>query len=152
EWGGAGSRNLDAVEFRPHRARRCRRPGIRQRQSGADGNTGGTTFERGEAAMTRALHILLLAGAAFAQAAPAEPPLSIRPSFRLGDAGVLCTAQVRPTDPRLSGIFDRSYLLTCRDAAAPIGSVLAVRRAVDLAREPSTLLIGALACKAEEAA
>ena len=42
--------------------------------------------------MTRALHILLLAGAAFAQAAPAEPPLSIRSSFRLGDAGVLCTA------------------------------------------------------------
>jgi CHAT domain-containing protein len=102
--------------------------------------------------MTRALHILLLASAAVAQPALAETPLSIKPSFRLGDAGVLCTAQIRPTDARLAGMFDRSYLLTCRDAAGPIGSVLAVRRQVDIAREPSTLSVGALACQAEEAA
>jgi CHAT domain-containing protein len=103
--------------------------------------------------MTRALQLLLLASAAMAPAnAAAETPLSIKPSFRLGDAGVLCTAQVRPTDARLSGIFDRSYLLTCRDAAGPIGSVLAVRRTVDLAREPSALPMGQLSCKAEESA
>lgn len=101
--------------------------------------------------MTRALHIWLLAGAVMTPSvANAESPLSIRSSFRLGDAGVLCTAQVRPTDPRLTGIFDRGYQLTCRDAAAPVGSVLAVRRPVDLAREPSALAVGALACKAEE--
>ena len=47
-------------------------------------------------------------------------PLSTRDSFRLGDAGVLCTAQAKPTDERLRGMFDRGYLLTCRDAAAPV--------------------------------
>jgi CHAT domain-containing protein len=102
--------------------------------------------------MTRALQLLLLAGVAAVPALAAEPPLSIRSSFRLGDAGVLCTAQIRPSDPRLAGMFDRAYQLTCRDAAGPIGSVLAVRRAIDPASERSALPVGGLACKAEEAA
>jgi hypothetical protein len=96
--------------------------------------------------MTRSLHFLLLASAN-----ASELPLSIKPSFRIGDAGVLCTAQVRPTDQRLSGLFDRSYLLTCRDAAAPIGSVIAVRRQLDLVSEPSALSTGTLSCKPAEA-
>jgi len=96
--------------------------------------------------MTR-FAILFLTGAVMVPGmAGAEPPLSIKPSFRIGDSGVLCTAQVRPTDQRLTGLFDRSYLLTCRDAAAPIGSVLAVRRQVDLVNEPSALSMGALSC------
>ncbi|HEY0629276.1 MAG TPA: CHAT domain-containing protein, partial [Sphingomicrobium sp.] len=101
--------------------------------------------------MTR-LRMMMLAGAAMAPglAQAAEQPLSIRSSFRLGDAGVLCTAQVRPTDPRLSGMFDRAYQLTCRDAAAPVGSVLALRQAVDLASVPSALPVGPMACKTEE--
>ena len=98
--------------------------------------------------MTRALASrVLLAGVALAARAWPHAGNACRcrsePSFRLGDAGVLCTAQVKPTDPRLTGIFDRAYLLTCRDAAAPVGSVIAVRRAVDLAREPSALPAGA---------
>lgn len=97
--------------------------------------------------MIRSLQLLLLASAALAPAAASEPPLSIKPSFRIGDAGVLCTAQVRPTDQRLSGIFDRAYLLTCRDAAAPIGSVVAVRRSVDVGSEPSAISTGALLCQ-----
>ena len=102
--------------------------------------------------MVRALHLMLLTGAALipAMAQAADTPLSVRPSFRLGDAGVLCTAQVRPTDPRLTGMFDRSYQLTCRDAAAPVGSVMALRRAVDLANEPSALPMGTVACRPEE--
>ena len=36
---------------------------------------------------------LLAAGAASAKG---DPPLSIMNGFRLGDAGVLCTAQIRP--------------------------------------------------------
>jgi CHAT domain-containing protein len=102
--------------------------------------------------MTRALHKMLLAGVALAPGlAHADTgPLSIRSSFRLGDAGVLCTAQIKPTDPRLKGIFDRAYQLTCRDAAAPVGSVIAVRQAVDLAGEPSALPVGTLNCRAEE--
>src|SRR5688572_28270386 len=102
--------------------------------------------------MTRSLQLLLLTSAAIAQAGAAETPLSIDPSFRLGDAGVLCTAQVRPTDPRLIGIFDRAYLLTCRDAAGPVGSAIAVRRPLDLAREPGALSAGVVACNAEEVA
>ncbi|MCL6698695.1 CHAT domain-containing protein [Sphingomonas sp. NSE70-1] len=102
--------------------------------------------------MTRSLRILMLASAAIAQAGAAETPLSIKPSFRLGDAGVLCTAQVRPTDTRLTGIFDRAYLLTCRDAAGPIGSAIAVRRALDTAREPSAVSAVTTTCGVEESA
>ncbi|HEX2624507.1 MAG TPA: CHAT domain-containing protein, partial [Sphingomicrobium sp.] len=80
-------------------------------------------------------------------APPSNQPISTRTSFRLGDAGVLCTAQNKPTDARLKGMFDRGYLLTCRDAASPVGSLIAVRRAVDLASEPSALPVGRLDCK-----
>lgn len=101
--------------------------------------------------MTRAFRMALLASALLAPSlAQAATPLSIRASFRIGDAGVLCSAQVRPTDPRLSDIFDRAYQLTCRDAAAAIGSVIAVRQPVDLASAPSALQIGPLNCRAEE--
>ena len=82
-------------------------------------------------------------------AGPAHVPLSTRNSFRLGDAGVLCTAQVKPTDARLANIFDRAYLLTCRDAASAVGSVIAVRRSVELAGEKSALPAGALTCGGE---
>src|SRR5688500_12055520 len=102
--------------------------------------------------MTRSLSLILLTSVAIAQAAAGETPLSIKPSFRLGDAGVLCTAQIRPTDTRLTGIFDRAYLLTCRDAAGPVGSVIAVRRPLDLAREPGALSAGVVACNVEESA
>jgi CHAT domain-containing protein len=91
---------------------------------------------------------LLAAGAATAK----EPPLSIANGFRLGDAGVLCTAQVRPADQRLTGVFDRAYLLTCRDAASAVGSLLAVRRAVDIAAEESVIKSAPLACAAPASA
>ena len=78
-------------------------------------------------------------------------PISARNSFRLGDAGVLCTAQVKPTDERLKGMFDRAYLVTCRDATSPVGSVLAVRRSVDLAGEPGILPVLKMDCKPQPA-
>ena len=92
---------------------------------------------------------LLVAGAA---AAKREPPLSTLNGFRLGDAGVLCTAQVRPADRRLTGVFDRAYVLTCRDAASAVGSLIAVRRAVDIAGEQSIIENGALTCSAPTSA
>jgi CHAT domain-containing protein len=92
---------------------------------------------------------LLLAGTA---AAKKDPPLSIMNGFRLGDAGVLCTAQVQPADRRLTGVFDRAYVLTCRDAASAVGSLIAVRRAVDIADEASTIKSGALTCSAPASA
>ena len=102
-------------------------------------------------------HRLSLAGIAAALLSSAAPvaagtagvvnvPLSTRSSFRIGDAGVLCTAQSKSTDARLGGLFDRAYLLTCRDAATSVGSVIALRRAVDLANEKSTLKTGSLSC------
>jgi len=102
--------------------------------------------------MTRSLQILLLASAAMAPANATEAPLSIKTSFRLGDAGVLCTAQIKPIDPRLTGLFDRAYELTCRDAAGPVGSVLAKRRPIDLVEEPSALPTGLLRCAAQQSA
>jgi CHAT domain-containing protein len=103
--------------------------------------------------MTRLLPALLAGAALLPSAAAAQgSPLSVRNAFRLGDAGVLCTAQAKPTDARLSGMFDRAYQLTCRDAAGPVGSLIAVRRAVDLLGEKSVLPAGPLACQAEETA
>ncbi|RIX32619.1 CHAT domain-containing protein [Sphingomonas edaphi] len=103
--------------------------------------------------MMRVLMALLGGAALVPSLAEAQSsPLSVRSGFRLGDAGVLCTAQVKSTDPRLAGIFDRGYQLTCRDAAGPIGSMIAVRRAVDLGNEPSAMKTGALTCRAEESA
>jgi CHAT domain-containing protein len=92
---------------------------------------------------------LLIAGTA---AAKKDPPLATLNGFRLGDAGVLCTAQVRPADRRLTGVFDRAYLLTCRDAASAVGSLIAVRRGVDIATEQSVIRTGPLACSAPTSA
>ncbi|WP_118858208.1 CHAT domain-containing protein [Sphingomonas mesophila] len=104
--------------------------------------------------VTRFAKLALLASAA-AAALPAVgatvTPIANRNSFRIGDGGVLCTAQSRPQDTRLKGIFDRAYALTCRDAAASVGSLIAVRRTVDLAREPGASGTPAqLACGTEE--
>ncbi|MEO7410956.1 MAG: CHAT domain-containing protein, partial [Sphingomicrobium sp.] len=85
-------------------------------------------------------------GSAAIGAAPL--PIANRTSFRLGDAGVLCTAQSRATDTRLTGIFDRAYMLTCRDAASAVGSLIAVRRSIDPMAEPSALKAGILTCGA----
>lgn len=92
-----------------------------------------------------ALSVLALASAAPA-AADSSAPLSVRNSFRVGSSGVACTAQNAPGDPRITGMFDRAYKLSCRDAAGAIGSLLAVRRAVTLTGEPSALVATSLAC------
>jgi tetratricopeptide (TPR) repeat protein len=84
----------------------------------------------------------LLMLAAFASAAvPMElaartVPLSVRSSFRLGTQGVVCTAQVAPRDPRLLGMFDRAFTMSCRDAAGPVGTLVAVRRALAVDAAP----------------
>ncbi len=65
-------------------------------------------------------------------------PIAVRSSFRVGSAGVVCTAQIAARDPRLSGMFDRAYTLSCRDAAGPVGTLAALRRAlpIDAAAQP----------------
>lgn len=81
-------------------------------------------------------------------AVAAEQPLSIRNSFRIGTSGVTCTAQNAPLDPRLGGMFDRSYKLSCRDAAGAVGTLIAVRRDVVPGDEPTGLTGVALVCGA----
>ena len=84
---------------------------------------------------TRALWAALPGIAALAASAvPPAPaaartlPVSVRSTFRVGTSGVVCSAQVAPTDARLSAMFDRAYTLSCRDAAGAVGTLIAVKR------------------------
>ena len=65
-----------------------------------------------------------MASPAYAQG---DQSIALRDSFRVGTAGVLCTAQYRPTDAALTSMFDRGYRVVCRDAASPVGSLYALR-------------------------
>lgn len=79
----------------------------------------------------------LVAGAALAALAPAwalspqERP-SLQDTFRIGDAkGALCQLQAKRSDKSFHGMFDRAYNIVCRDAAAPVGQVYALRNGDD---------------------
>ena len=64
---------------------------------------------------------------ALAQSSPTTP-LSERNGFPIGTGGlVLCTGQASATDPALIDMFDRGYAIVCRDAAAAVGQVYALR-------------------------
>lgn len=65
-----------------------------------------------------------MASPAYAQG---DQSIALRDSFRVGTAGVLCTAQYRPTDAVLTSMFDRGYRVVCRDAASPVASLYALR-------------------------
>ncbi len=65
---------------------------------------------------------------ALAAPVPAAAGLKLADSFRVGSGGVLCTAQSRIADPMLVSMFDRGYRITCRDAAAPVGKLFALRQ------------------------
>lgn len=79
-------------------------------------------------------------------AAPGGSALDLRDSFRVGTSGVVCTAQYRPADPRLVGMFERAYQVTCRDSAAPVASLLALRGS-DAGRDIASISSGdGIAC------
>lgn len=83
-----------------------------------------------------ALGVALLAALGFAVPAaaasvPKGTPPSLRNSFRIGTSGVLCTGQARAISPNLIDMFDRGYRIVCRDAAAPVGRLLALRTGKD---------------------
>jgi CHAT domain-containing protein len=71
--------------------------------------------------------VALAAGLASPGWAQTQESIALRDSFRVGSAGVLCTAQYRPTDPALTSMFDRGYRVVCRDAASPVASLYALR-------------------------
>ncbi|HEX8239458.1 MAG TPA: CHAT domain-containing protein [Allosphingosinicella sp.] len=74
----------------------------------------------------RRLALLVLALAA-APAAAAEP-ISLQDSFPLGSGGsAVCSAESSSRDPALKDMFDRAYAIVCRDAAAPVGRLYALR-------------------------
>ncbi|WP_313805764.1 CHAT domain-containing protein [Sphingobium sp.] len=82
-----------------------------------------------------------LATAVFALAhAPAlgsPAAVSASDSFRVGDRGVLCTAQRRSEDGRFTSMFDRAYDVVCRDAATPVARLYTLKvRAGDPASGP----------------
>lgn len=81
--------------------------------------------------MRRLLPFALLLAAALPAALPAaaaEPPISLRDSFRLGSGGrAICSAESSSRDPALTDMFDRGYAIICRDAAAPVGRLYALR-------------------------
>lgn len=59
--------------------------------------------------------------------AQTEQP-SLADSFRLGTGGgVLCQVQSRTRDPAIRTIFDRHWVIVCRDAARPIGKLYQLR-------------------------
>jgi CHAT domain-containing protein/tetratricopeptide (TPR) repeat protein len=67
-----------------------------------------------------------LAAAASSWAAP----LSVRDSWRIGNAGTsFCSAQNLTSDKALTGIFDAGYSITCRDAALPVGKLYKLKDA-----------------------
>ncbi|HEX8380647.1 MAG TPA: CHAT domain-containing protein [Allosphingosinicella sp.] len=88
----------------------------------------------------------LIAGAALADAA--EPPIGLRDSFRLGSGGsAVCTAESSSRDPALKDMFDRAYAIVCRDAAAPVGRLYALRvRRGDSGTRLATLHRGKAQC------
>lgn len=64
--------------------------------------------------------------ASLGQARAALPP-SVQDSFQLGSGkGVLCRA-TNSLSAATTGMFDRGYSILCRDAAAPIGKLYALR-------------------------
>src|SRR6478735_4413180 len=79
-----------------------------------------------------AVLVALIIGGSPAVAAPADS-LASRDSFRIGSAGVLCTAQVRPIDPATRTPFDRGYAIVCRDAAGVVGKLFALRGSTETA-------------------
>jgi CHAT domain-containing protein len=89
--------------------------------------------------MIRASAALALAGLLALGGASAQP-VSLRDSFAIGSGtGIVCTAQVAPTDAALSDMFDRGYSIVCRDAAGPVGRLYALRRR---GGDPSARLAG----------
>src|SRR5438270_4213064 len=69
-----------------------------------------------------------ITGLAGAASLRATVPLSIRDSWRIGNAGTsFCSAQSLTVDKALTGMFDGGYSITCRDAALAVGKLYKIK-------------------------
>ena len=80
----------------------------------------------------KALIAAVAAGALASAGVAAREQPAVKPSmvdsFRLGSGGTsLCQVQALSNDASLRSIFDRAFAIACRDAAAPVGHVYALR-------------------------
>src|SRR3954466_16247716 len=65
-----------------------------------------------------------VAGLAVTASSWGATPLSVRDSWRIGNAGTsFCSAQSLTSDGALTRMFDAGYSITCRDAALPVGKL-----------------------------
>lgn len=68
-----------------------------------------------------------------AQAQATDPTL--RDRFSIGDqGGALCEVQATVRDAVIDGMFDRAWVILCRDASQPVGTVRMLRAGPDAAR------------------
>ncbi|WP_374525561.1 CHAT domain-containing protein [Sphingopyxis sp.] len=68
-----------------------------------------------------------------AAAQPGDPTL--RDSFSIGDqGGALCEVQATIRDSVIKGMFDRAWVIVCRDASQPVGYVRMLRASAAVAR------------------
>ncbi len=84
--------------------------------------------------------------------AAAAPKLSTQESFRIGDAGVICTAQAKLVDPNMRSIFDRGYAVVCSDAAASVGKLFVLRAGAAKIPEILETIQQGLECRTAETA
>ena len=85
-----------------------------------------------------AFRLSLLALLATSAAVPAwaqgEDP-TLRDSFSIGSqGGSLCEVQATVRDAVVKGMFDRAWVIVCRDASQPVGYVRMLRASADDAR------------------
>jgi CHAT domain-containing protein len=78
-------------------------------------------------ALRPAIAIAMVLATAGGAAPQPRTRVSLQDSFRIGDAGVLCTAQRLSEDAAYQSLFDRAYDVVCRDAASPVGKLYALR-------------------------
>jgi CHAT domain-containing protein len=75
-------------------------------------------------AVAAAALTLLQPRAASAQLAPPQ----LRDTFPIGDAkGALCQVQTTLRDPVATGMFDRGWIILCRDAGGPVGTLRMIK-------------------------
>ena len=97
----------------------------------------------------RILAVVGLLTGIFAWASAPAAPLSVRDSFRIGNAGtVFCSAQTLATDKAFTGMFDSGYSVTCRDAALPVGKLYKLREAAGAAPRLAAVRSESVACSA----